>query len=97
MIKRQGDVLVVKVDKIPESAIKVDSRILAEGEAAGHLHELDLGEVYEDGDVLYFRVPADKKASLNHPEHKVISFDAGEYKVVRQREYIPDGWKTIRD
>ena len=49
-MKRQGDLLIVKVVKIPEDTVKQKSRILAEGEATGHMHELDKGEVYEKGD-----------------------------------------------
>ncbi len=93
MMKRQGDLLIVKVEKIPETAVRRDARILAEGEATGHMHELDLGEVYEKGDTLYFRVPEGKPATLNHPEHGPVTFEPGEYKVIRQREYASGNWK----
>ena len=92
-IKRQGDLLIVRVKEIPEGAVKEDSRILAEGEATGHMHELDSGEVYMKGDTLYFRV-SDGATKLNHPEHKVITFEPGDYKVIRQREYVPGPWKA---
>lgn len=97
MMKRQGDLLIVKVDKIPQDAAKQKNRILAEGEATGHMHELDSGEVYEKAGVLYFRVSGDKPAALNHQEHKTITFEPGEYKVIRQREYEPRGWRRVRD
>jgi coproporphyrinogen III oxidase len=95
-MKRQGDLLIVKVDKIPEGTVKQKSRILAEGEATGHMHVLDSGEVYEKGGVLYFKVSGDM-AKLNHPEHKTIEFEPGEYKVIRQREYEPRGWRRVED
>ena len=82
-MKRQGDLLIVKVKKIPEGAVIKNNRVLAEGEATGHLHELDSGEVYEVGDTLYFRVEAGKTATLNHPEHKAVTFEEGEYKLIR--------------
>jgi hypothetical protein len=97
MIKRQGDLLIVKVAHIPEDASKHDNRILAEGEITGHLHELDSGEVYEKDAILYFRIPENGSARLLHPEHKAIVFDGGEYKVVRQREYSPNGWRLVMD
>lgn len=97
MMKRQGDLLIVKVGRIPKGAIKQDGLVLAEGEATGHLHELDLGEVYEKDGTLYFRVPEGKTVNLNHPEHKPLTFETGEYKVVRQREYTPKTPRYVRD
>jgi len=92
-MKRQGDLLIVKIRKIPEDAAKQTTRILAEGEATGHMHELDLGDVYEKNGTLYFTVPEGHMAKLNHPEHKTVTFEPGEYKVTRQREYVPGTWK----
>lgn len=100
-MKRQGDLLIVKVERIPAEATKRDTRVLAEGEATGHMHELDLGEVYEKDGTLYFKVPEGKKAALNHQEHKTVTFEPGEYKVIRQREYLPNSWgvdwKNVED
>ena len=95
-MKRQGDLLIVKVSKIPTDAIKQNNRVLAEGEATGHMHALDSGTVYEKNGVLYFRV-SDGITKLNHPEHKTIEFEPGEYKVIRQREYEPKGWRRVED
>ncbi|MFA5350917.1 MAG: hypothetical protein WC357_06285 [Candidatus Omnitrophota bacterium] len=97
MMKRQGDLLIVKVEKIPEGTVKQTSRILAEGEATGHMHELDSGEVYEKSGVLYFKVTEGRVSTLNHPEHKAVTFEPGEYKVIKQREYEPRGWRYVRD
>jgi hypothetical protein len=97
MMKRQGDLLIVKIKKIPEDAVKAKNRVLAEGEATGHLHELDKGEVYEKGGVLYFSVDEGIEATLKHPEHKAVTFEPGEYKVIKQREYEPQGWRYVAD
>lgn len=94
-MKRQGDLLIVKVDKIPQNAIKQKHRVLAEGEVTGHLHELNSGDLYECDGILYFRV--DSPAKLNHPEHKTVEFAPGEYKVVRQREYEPKRIRYVAD
>ena len=96
-MKRQGDLLIIKVDKIPEGTVKRQSRILAEGEATGHMHELDQGEVYEKEGTLYFKVAQGEISTLNHPEHKAVTFGSGEYKVIKQREYEPRGWKFVAD
>ncbi|MEI8349859.1 MAG: hypothetical protein WCI77_06875 [Candidatus Omnitrophota bacterium] len=97
MIKRQGDLLIVKVEKIPEDAQTQKSRILAEGEATGHMHELDSGEVYEKDGTLYFKVAEGGNVTLKHPEHGPLQFDEGVYQVIRQREYIPEGWRRVED
>jgi hypothetical protein len=96
-MKRQGDLLIVKVKGIPQDAVKRESRVLAEGEATGHMHELDTGEVYEKGGVLYFKVGEGQTSTLKHPEHGAVTFEAGEYKVIRQREYEPQGWRYVAD
>jgi hypothetical protein len=93
---RQGDLLIVKVGAIPNNAAKCDTRVLAEGEITGHLHELDTGDVYMEKGTLYFRVSAGT-ATLAHPEHKPLTFERGSYKVVRQREYTPAGWRRVSD
>jgi hypothetical protein len=93
MMVRQGDLLIVKVSGIPEKAVKKDDRVLAEGEVTGHLHKLDSGEVYEYKGMLFFRVEKDKTATLEHPEHKAVTFKEGEYKLIRQREYVPGEWR----
>jgi hypothetical protein len=93
---RQGDLLIVKVGAIPKDAVKCDNRILAEGEVTNHLHELDSGEVYMEKDTLYFRVGVEK-ATLVHPEHKPLTFEHGVYRVIRQREYQPQGWRRVSD
>lgn len=55
MIARQGDVLLVKVDKVP-AGLKSDNRqkcILAYGEVSGHHHRFEGGKVtafYKEGD-----------------------------------------------
>ncbi len=97
MMVRQGDLLIVKVNKLPLECKKQNHRILAEGEATGHLHELDSGELYEKDGILYFRVEKEQKITLKHPEHGPITFEPGVYKVIRQREYEPKGWRRVAD
>ena len=97
MMKRQGYILIIRIDNIPQDAIKQASRIFAEGEATGHMHELDKGEVYEKDGTLYFKVEENNTTTLNHPEHKAVTFDPGTYKVIRQREYEPRGWRYVAD
>lgn len=97
MMKRQGDLLIVKITAIPQDVVKRKNLILAEGEATGHMHELDKGEVYEKSGILYFTVEENSTTNIKHPEHKTVTFGPGTYKVVRQREYEPQGWRTVSD
>ena len=97
MMKRQGDLLIIRIDNIPQDVTRQASRILAEGEATGHMHELDKGEVYEKDGTLYFKVEENNTITLNHPEHKAVTFEPGTYKVIRQREYEPRGWRYVAD
>ena len=97
MMVRQGDLLIVKVEELPKDCTKQSHRILAEGEATGHMHELDSGELYEKGGTLYFRVPEEQKATLKHQEHGPITFEPGVYRVIRQREYERRGWRHVAD
>jgi hypothetical protein len=91
-IYRQGDVLLQKVDAMPEGVVPMtwDSRIvLAYGEVTGHAHAISTlhatmftrqGERYLD---------VKPGAQLVHEEHATIAIPEGFYKVVQQREYVP--------
>ncbi len=89
---RQGDLLVKKVNVIPENAKMKKERVLAEGEATGHKHLLTGGSVYEAPfGALFFSIEANTSARLVHEEHAEITFTAGVYEVIRHREYDPFG------
>ncbi len=85
-MKRQGDILVIKIDKLPKGLKKVLDGVLVRGEVTGHSHKLVDGGVFKDKNGLLYLVVA-KKALLKHEEHKSISLGKGLYKVLRQREY----------
>lgn len=100
---RQGDVLLVEVEKIPAAAKtvrRVGGRvILAEGEVTGHHHAIRDGgvELLELGDERYLNVP-EGGADLNHEEHSTIKVAPGDYAVVIQREYDDaEEWRRVTD
>jgi hypothetical protein len=97
MLKRQGDILVTRVEKIPVGSVKIDTLTLAVGEALDHEHKLNLGEIFEKDGTLYFKVPEGKVANLVHPEHRSLSFEPGIYQVTQQREFQPKGWRHVSD
>lgn len=98
---RQGDVLFKQVKLIPavESKKRPTGHIL-EGEATGHIHrlaDLDAAEVLECGEGLYLNVTSDGGVSIIHEEHETLNLPAGNYEVVRQREYSPEQIRNVED
>lgn len=93
---RHGDVLIEKVDSLPEGK-KLDRKWLFEGEATGHAHRIDIGDIFEtkDGE-LYLEVS--KLTKVSHEEHKTICLSPGTYRVRQKRQYTPDGgWERVAD
>jgi hypothetical protein len=100
---RQGDVLVVAVDKIPRRAKPVGRDrgrvVLAYGEATGHAHAIaDPGAaLLQHEDEQYLRVTAARGVGLTHEEHDTLDVPQGDYRVVRQREYTPEATRFVAD
>ena len=96
---RQGDILLVPVEKVPKGLNeipRVNGRIvLAEGEATGHLHAIEAPEAIfkaEDIESIEGRfLEVEAEVALTHPEHDTIVLEPGAYEVRRQREYSEAG------
>ena len=97
MKKRQGDILFVKIEKIPERMKVKQDNIIAEGEATGHKHLLVDGLLYQDERDRLFVNVEHEIATIIHNEHKPVTLPKGNYKVVRQREYEPKNWRIVSD
>lgn len=85
---QQGDVTIKPVEKIPRGAKAVETRVLAEGEATGHMHVAEAEDVrlfLHDG-VLYMRVPA-AGTRIVHEEHHALDVPPGDYVIGIIREY----------
>jgi len=99
MMFRQGDVLLVSVEKShnhgKRTALPRDAKgrlVLAEGEVTGHFHaiadpESELYTFPGSADVYLDVNP--KSVNLSHEEHNTIAVPQGTYRVVLQREYSP--------
>ena len=98
MYYQQGDVLIIKVNKIQGK--KLSHRVLMEGEITGHKHEVEKGEVelYEKEGTLYLRVKSET-ATITHPEHHKIIIPQGDYEIKRVREYdhFEEEAREVRD
>ena len=91
---RQGDVLLIEVNSIPENA-KAARRdkgrlVLAYGEITGHAHVVDAppeeATLLTDADNRRFlRLMAN--ATLVHEEHAAVLLPAGNYQQIRQQEW----------
>lgn len=91
---RQGDVLIVAVDTIPNDAADVKRTkrgiVLQEGSATGHAHAIkqraaSLHATDDGARYLHVVEPVD----LTHEEHTTITIPAGDYRVSIHHEHSP--------
>lgn len=93
--KRQGDILLIKVEELPRGVNEVGDKVLAYGEVTGHKHQVQQ-------QIQVFREEASQqtyvqgKGLLVHEEHDSIPLN-GTYRVVRQREYSPLENRLVQD
>src|SRR5688572_28750956 len=96
---RHGDVLLTRVERIPENAMHRPGSVLARGEATGHSHRIAdamAAELFDVDGVGYLQNTSDT-AQLVHDEHAPISLPRGCYKFWMQREYSPKEIRRIVD
>ena len=88
---RQGDVLLVKIDKLPSGRRSPSKdKIILRGEATGHAHRLvggDLFSVFGADRGMFIEIKT--KGKVVHEEHGPLTLEKGFYEVVRQKEYSP--------
>jgi hypothetical protein len=84
---RHGDLLIEKIESIPESAKPNDDNIIVYGTTTGHAHKLFNGTVMEENGNIYLHVWG--AGSVTHEEHNTIELPEGNYQVIRQIEYNP--------
>ena len=102
---RQGDVLIVSVDTIPDGAKKVRRDrgriVLAYGEVTGHAHAISDRRAellsHRDLEDRFLRVLAEGGVDLVHEEHAIITIPRGDYLVRRQVEYTPAAIRQVAD
>lgn len=104
--KRQGDVLLKMVDKLPDGCIQIENKntvVLAYGEATGHQHaiyeDLDKIKIWAKGKVKYLEVMGEVMATvmLKHEEHTQMPILPGIYKLPVQVEYSPKELRITMD
>lgn len=95
---RHGDVVLVPVSEIPRTAKDAGHRTLAQGEVTGHSHRIASGiaRYLEEAEARFLRV-GDGGAVLTHEEHGDLTVPRGDYQVMIQSEYSPEGWRRVAD
>ena len=103
----QGDILLTRIDELPDGLSKMVSEnneyIVAHSET-GHHHvladsDVDVYQAANDEFVLYVVVnaPTVLKHKRSFDTHSPISLDSGIYRINRQREYTPEGYRRAQD
>jgi len=103
----QGDLLIERVDSLPSDLKAANPKedgnhILAHSET-GHNHVVAASHVnyYPANDEFFGFLEVKEKAEVIHlrgfDTHDPISLDKGLYKITRQREYIPEGYRRAQD
>lgn len=102
----QGDVSIFSIDSIPsglkDAERRQDGRYTLAHSETGHCHVIDGNTVrmYEQDDFISY-LDVQKKSNVIHlrgfDTHKPISLPPGKYRIARQREYIPEGYRKAQD
>jgi len=103
-IYRQGDVLIRRIAAIPAD-VKPVARdrgriVLAYGEVTGHAHAIDApgaeATLLTDAEEARF-LRLVSTVEVRHEEHATITLPAGDYEVLRQREFDPETERFVAD
>lgn len=101
----QGDVAFLRVDELPEGLKEAKGEngvhIVAHSET-GHHHTIDAAAVQMfpvDNFESYMKVnvPTHVVHERAWDTHEPIKFDVGIYKINRQKEKTPEGWRRVAD
>ena len=98
---RQGDVLLIPVNSIPENLKQTKKVTLALGEVTGHHHSIFndgvVGFADDEESLAEYIQVKNGPAELIHQEHDVIEIPEGKYRSVIQSEYTPQEIKRVQD
>lgn len=101
----QGDILIIKINEIPSEATEKKAEngvhIVTHSET-GHHHTVDAANArfFDGGQMICYLQVAEAAELVHHRSfdtHAPINLTPGNYKIVRQREYTPEGWRRIED
>lgn len=107
----QGDLLLIRIGALPADLAEVapqDGVVVVGHSETGHHHVIDAGAatMYEHAKplpdaILECFVVIGKETELRHlrgfDTHEALQLDPGIYRVRRQREHTPEGWRQAQD
>ena len=102
----QGDLLITKIDSIPDDAVldSVKGDYVVAHSETGHNHVMatehcEFYKAANDPFVLFLVVKNETpiRHLRNFDTHKTINVPPGKYRVNRQREYISEGFRRAAD
>lgn len=98
---RQGDLLFIAVDSLPDNAVPEDTDVIAEGEVSGHVHRVVGGQILSVPET-DFRYVDGEDFEVVHDEHPPLRM-SGPAEIIQQREYSPPesqgqpSWRPVVD
>ena len=100
----QGDIMVAKVAELPKDAKVQENQVVAHSET-GHHHIATQANVFAvpDGMTLYMQaigthIDLEHKRSYDtHETLRLLTKPGDVFKIRRQREHTPEGWKMVVD
>lgn len=100
----QGDIMLTRVASLPKDAKPQKGAIVAHSET-GHHHVAERAKVFmvPDGETLYLQAlgkSVDVVHKRNYDTHETIRLQTqpGDiFKIRRQREHTPEGWRRVED
>lgn len=104
----QGDVAFVRLDKAPKHGDEIpraNGQLIVAHSETGHHHILE-GEarMFEAAErdplVCYLRIDGDMGQAVHlrsFDTHETLGLGQGWWKIVRQREHTPEGWRRVED
>ena len=100
-IYRQGDVLIIQVDELPDGGEPIardnGNIVLAYGEVTGHRHAIADVNVQWIAAADSRYLVSDAPFTVRHEEHAPVAVPAGTFRVIRQREYTPEAIRNVAD
>ncbi len=104
----QGDVMFVRIDKLPDiELVPVEKNIVALSETSHH-HVAERAQVFrgkvDDGMTLYMKALGPDGIDIvhhrswdTHETLRLLGDEGSVFKIQRQREYTPEGWRRVED
>lgn len=103
----QGDAYIQRIAELPAGVMEVDpvdGAVVVAHSESGHDHVMTAERVklYELPDsilecFLVVSEPTELRHLRSFDTHEPIMFNEGVYRVRRQREYVPEGWRRAAD